>query len=181
MIYILQNVLVDDKFMIPKKVFLTRGIGKHKNKLISFELALRDAGIEKCNLVYVSSIIPPKCKIINRKEGLNQLKPGEITYCVMSRIQTDNSNNDIAAAIGITLPDNPNICGYIAEYNVCSENIDESNVKANVENISSQLLKTTLNQKNSIDFSVKSAVQIGNSNEDNVFLTAIAVAVLLGK
>ena len=42
--------------MTPKKIFFTKGVGVHKDKLSSFEVALRSAGIEKCNLVYVSSI-----------------------------------------------------------------------------------------------------------------------------
>jgi len=53
----------------PTKVFLTKGVDVHKDKLASFELALRDAGIEKYNLVFVSSILPPNCKIISREEG----------------------------------------------------------------------------------------------------------------
>lgn len=57
-----------NKNMVPKKVFFTRGVGIHKDKLASFELALRKAGIEKCNLVYVSSIFPPECKIISKEE-----------------------------------------------------------------------------------------------------------------
>jgi len=31
---------------VAKKVFLTRGVGVHKDKLTSFEYALRDAGIQ---------------------------------------------------------------------------------------------------------------------------------------
>ncbi len=73
---------------IPKKVFLTKGIGIHRDKLASFELALRNAGIEKCNLVHVSSILPPNCKIISREEGLKLLKPGQVTFCVMSKNET---------------------------------------------------------------------------------------------
>jgi len=42
--------------MVPKKVFFTRGVGVHREKLASFELALRGAGIAQCNLVLVSSI-----------------------------------------------------------------------------------------------------------------------------
>ncbi|OYT58248.1 hypothetical protein B6U70_00975 [Euryarchaeota archaeon ex4484_162] len=37
--------------MVPRKVFFTKGVGKHKHELQSFELALRSAGIEKCNIV----------------------------------------------------------------------------------------------------------------------------------
>ena len=55
---------------VPKKIFFTKGIGVHKDKLASFEVALRNAGIEKCNLVYVSSILPPYCKIISKNYGI---------------------------------------------------------------------------------------------------------------
>ena len=87
--------------MTPKKVFLTKGVGVHKDKLSSFEVALRNAGIEKCNLVYVSSIFPPGCKIISKTAGLNLLEPGQITYCVMSRNETNEPNLLISAAIGL--------------------------------------------------------------------------------
>ena len=56
--------------MAPKRIFFTKGVGRHRQKLASFEAALRDAGIEKFNLVYVSSIFPPSCKIITKEEGL---------------------------------------------------------------------------------------------------------------
>ncbi|PIR94717.1 pyruvoyl-dependent arginine decarboxylase, partial [Candidatus Falkowbacteria bacterium CG10_big_fil_rev_8_21_14_0_10_37_6] len=41
--------------MIPRFCFFTKGAGAHKDRLASFETALRKAGIEKCNLVNVSS------------------------------------------------------------------------------------------------------------------------------
>ena len=63
--------------MVPKKLFFTKGVGKHKERLTSFELALRDAGIASQNLVRVSSIFPPQCKVISRKEGLKYLDDGD--------------------------------------------------------------------------------------------------------
>jgi arginine decarboxylase len=48
---------------VPKIMFLTKGKGLHKDYLTSFELALRDAEIADLNLVAVSSIKPPQCKI----------------------------------------------------------------------------------------------------------------------
>ncbi len=51
---------------LPSQIFLTKGVGSHREELHSFELALRDAGIEKYNLVQVSSIMPPGCKLISR-------------------------------------------------------------------------------------------------------------------
>ena len=59
---------------VPSKLFFTRGVGVHKEKLSSFELALRSAGIAQFNLVRVSSIYPPECKIVTRAQGL------KITY-----------------------------------------------------------------------------------------------------
>src|SRR3989344_7492585 len=90
--------------LVPTKVFFVKGVGVHKERLGSFELALRDAGIHRCNLVNVSSIFPPKCKIINKDEGLKSLGPGQITYCVMARTDTNEPNRLIAAAVGLAVP-----------------------------------------------------------------------------
>ena len=68
------------KILLPKKMFFTKGVGVHKKELRSFELALREAGIEKCNLVQVSSILPPDCKTISRNEGIKELIPGMFTF-----------------------------------------------------------------------------------------------------
>ena len=78
--------------LIPKEVFFTSGVGKHKLKLQSFEFALRDAGIEKCNLVTVSSILPPLCNIISKESGISKLSAGQITFCVMARCETNEPN-----------------------------------------------------------------------------------------
>jgi arginine decarboxylase len=90
--------------MTPKMMFFTKGVGVHKDKLSSFEVALGNAGIAKCNLVYVSSIFPPKCKIITRSAGEKLLRPGQITYCVMARNETNEPNRLVSAAIGFAMP-----------------------------------------------------------------------------
>ena len=82
---------------VPSRIFLTKGVGTHKLELRSFEMALRDAGIEKCNLVRVSSILPPRCKIISRKQGEPMLQPGQITFAVLAQISTNEPHRLIAA------------------------------------------------------------------------------------
>ena len=82
--------------MVPTRVFLTKGVGRHKYKLKSFEEALRKAGVAQQNLVQVSSILPPKCKIISREKGLDQLTPGEICFCVMARADTNEHGRLVA-------------------------------------------------------------------------------------
>ena len=64
--------------LVPKELFFTKGAGKHREKLTSFELALRSAGIAACNLVRVSSIFPPGCKILSKTAGIRKLKPGQV-------------------------------------------------------------------------------------------------------
>jgi len=109
-----------DSFM-PKK-FFTKGAGTHKDELHSFERALRDAGIEKCNLVQVSSIFPPRCKMISKAQGLKQLTPGAITYCVMSRCCTNEPKRLMAASVGCAIPADKSSYGYISEHHAFGQN-----------------------------------------------------------
>lgn len=101
--------------MVPRMMFLTKGVGVDRHRLSSFELALRDAGIQKFNLVHVSSILPPMCKIVPRKEGLKHLQPGEIVHCVMARNETDEPNRLISASIGVAMPRDRKQYGYLSE------------------------------------------------------------------
>ena len=128
--------------MIPKKIFLTRGVGVHKDRLQSFELALRDAGIEKCNLVNVSSIFPPNCKLVSREEGGILLNAGEITFCVMARNETNEPNRQIAAAIGLALPADENNHGYLSEHHSFGE--DEKTAGDYAEDLAASMLASTL-------------------------------------
>jgi arginine decarboxylase len=128
--------------MVPKKVFFTKGVGKHKNELQSFELALRNAGIEKSNLVNVSSIVPPNCKIINNIKGISQLKTGQITYCVMSRNSTNEPHRLLGASIGVAVPLEKNSYGYISEHH----SYGQINKKMGdyAEDLAASMLATTL-------------------------------------
>jgi arginine decarboxylase len=100
----------------PSRVFLTKGVGFHKEKLSSFEEALRNAGIARLNLVQVSSIYPPHCKLISREKGLKELQSGHITYVVMSRNETDEARRLIAASVGLAIPKDPQSYGYLSEH-----------------------------------------------------------------
>lgn len=133
---------------VPKKIFFTKGVGSHKEELHSFELALRDAGIEKCNLVMVSSIFPPGCKVISRAKGLKELKPGEITYCVMSRNCSNEQRRLIAASVGCAIPADENAYGYISEHHAFGQTSEDAGDYA--EDLAAAMLASTLG----IDFDV---------------------------
>jgi arginine decarboxylase len=101
--------------LVARKIFLTKGVGRHRYQLKSFEEALRDAGVANQNLVQVSSILPPKCKIVSRESGLKELVPGAIAFCVMARADTNEHGRLVASSIGMAVPKDRNNWGYLSE------------------------------------------------------------------
>lgn len=128
--------------LIPRKAFFVKGAGVHKDHLASFESALRNAGIEKFNLVYVSSIFPPGCRLVTPREGLKELSPGQIVYCVMARNQTNEPNRLISSSIGLALPSEENHYGYISEHHAYGEKKAVAGDYA--EDLAATMLATTL-------------------------------------
>jgi arginine decarboxylase len=129
--------------MVPKKLFLTKGVGKHKERLTSFELALRDAGIASQNLVRVSSIFPPRCKIVPRKEGLTYLDDGEVVFAVIAENSTREAHRLIASSIGVAIPADRNAYGYLSENHSYGETEEQCGEYA--EELAAEMLATTLN------------------------------------
>ena len=133
---------------VPKRIFFTKGVGTHKEELHSFELALRDAGIEKCNLVQVSSILPPGCKVISKTKGLAELKPGAITYCVLSRCCSNEPRRLLAASVGCAIPSDKRTYGYISEHHSFGQTEKQAGEYA--EDLAAAMLASTLG----IDFNI---------------------------
>lgn len=128
--------------LIPSSFFLTKGVGKHKEELQSFELALRDAGIQYCNLVTVSSIIPPGCKLIPKERGRALLKPGEITFAMLARNSTKEPHRLISASVGVAIPSKKKDYGYISEHHSYGQNEDAAGDYA--EDLAATMLATTM-------------------------------------
>ena len=179
--------------MVPKRVFFTKGVGRHKHGLQSFELALRDADIEQCNLVYVSSIIPPNCKIISKEKGVQCLRAGEITYVVMSRNTTNEPNRLIGAAVGVAVPKNRESYGYISEHHSYGETALKAGEYA--EDMAATMLATTLgiefssetawNEREQVYkasgkiFKTSNICQSAEGNKEGLWTTVIAAAVFV--
>lgn len=127
---------------VPTKMFFTKGVGKHKEKLTSFEMALRNARIASFNLVSVSSIFPPGCKMISREVGLKQILPGEITFVVMSKNSTNEPNRLIAATVGVAIPADKDAYGYLSEHHSFGETENKAGDYA--EDLAATMLATVL-------------------------------------
>jgi arginine decarboxylase len=179
--------------MTPKKMFFTKGVGVHKDKLSSFEVALRNAGIAKCNLVYVSSIFPPKCKIVSKAAGEKLLKPGQITYCVMARNETNEPNRLVSAAVGFAMPTDFTTYGYLSEHHAYGEKAIVSGEYA--EDLAATMLATTLGipfdpdlawderkqsyQASGHIFKTRQTSQSAEGNKDGLWTTVLASAVFV--
>ncbi len=140
--------LVDGRIAIsdtPKKIFFTCGVGKAKEKLQSFEHALRNAGIAQFNLVRVSSILPPKCQFAQKSQALKELKPGQIVFCVMADISTDEPNRLVASSIGLAVPTQKDHYGYISEHHTYG--LTEKKAGDYAEDLAATMLASTLGIK----------------------------------
>lgn len=137
-----ERLSVGTQLLIPKKMFFTKGVGSHKHELRSFEMALRDAGIEKCNIVHVSSIFPPNCELISRNEGTKHIYPGMITFAVTARLSSNENRRLIAASIGCAIPSNSNTFGYLSEYYAFGQTEKEAGDTA--EDLAAAMLASTL-------------------------------------
>jgi len=179
--------------MVPSKVFFTKGVGVHKDRLASFELALRKAGIEKCNLVAVSSILPPNCEIVPKDEGLKLLKPGQVTFWVVARSETNEPNRLISSAVGLAVPKDRDNYGYLSEHHAYGETDEKSGEYA--EDLAATMLATTLGIEFNSEtawqerenvykasgkiFKTTNICQSAEGNKDGLWTTVIAAAVFI--
>lgn len=143
--------LIREGAIVPKKIFFTKGSGVHKERLASFEMALRDAGIAHLNMILVSSIWPPGCKRITKEEGIKLLHPGEIAFCVYDRLQTNEPNRLIAASVGAAFPAEEGQHGYLSEHHAFGET--EGKAGDYAEDLAASMLASTLD----IEFDVNTA------------------------
>jgi len=179
--------------IIPKSIFLTKGVGVHKEKLSSFELALRGAGIAGVNLVHVSSIFPPHCTLVSRGTGLKQLHPGQIVFSVMSRNETNEPNRLISASVGLAIPQDRSQYGYLSEHQAYGQTGQISGDYA--EDLAAGMLASTLGIEFDVDKSydekkeiykisgkiVRSTniTQSARGNKDGLWTTVVAAAILI--
>ena len=185
--------LSDPMAYIPKIMFFTKGRGTHKDYLTSFELALRDASISDLNLVSVSSIKPPQCKIVNRGEGRSYLKPGQIVFTVMARSATNEPNRLIAASIGLARPADDAQYGYLSEHHSTGETASKAGDYA--EDLAMEMLATTIGlptdptlswDQNEEQWKLSGKIyktqnftQSAAGNKDGLWTTVVSAAVLI--
>lgn len=178
---------------VPKRLFFTKGVGVHREKLSSFEMALRDAKIACYNLVRVSSIFPPNCQEVSIAEGVKALQPGQIVHVVISESATAEPNRLIASSVGVAIPRDRSTFGYLSEHHAYGQT---AKVAADyAEDLAAEMLATVLgvefNPDSSWDekrevwriadviYKTKEVTQSAVGNKDGLWTTVVAAAVLL--
>lgn len=136
------GVVFQGKPLVPKKMFFTTGVGVHKEKLSSFEEALRGARIAQYNLVRVSSIFPPHCQIMTPEEGVALLQPGQVVFCVLSEAATNEPSRRVGASIGLATPEDRSKYGYISEHHAFG--LGEKAMGDYAEDLAASMLATVL-------------------------------------
>lgn len=178
---------------VSKRIFLTKGVGKHKEKLSSFEMALRDADIAHFNLVRVSSIFPPQCKLIPKRDGRSYLHPGEVVFCVLSENSSNEPHRLLAASIGLAIPSDPKTYGFLSEHHSFGQKEDHAAEYA--EDLAASMLATILgvdfdpddsyNEKKELwkisnkIYKTMNVTQSAVGDKDGLWTTVIAGAILL--
>ena len=178
---------------VPKKIFLTKGVGFHKEKLASFELALREAGIAPLNLITVSSILPPHCKFIDKGEGVKLLKPGQVVPVVLAKSESNIPSTLVSSGVGVAVPRDKEHYGYLSEHHCTG--MDDTKMEEYVEDLAAEMLATTYGVKFDPDASwdekrelwsidnrivkTKSEVQTSVVSDEGLWTTTIAAAVLI--
>jgi arginine decarboxylase len=186
-------VFTTDQF-VPTKVFLTKGVGVHRERLTSFEMALRDAQVAKYNLVRVSSIFPPGCQVVDREEGLARLKPGQIVFAVLSEASTNEPSRRVAASVGLAIPNDPRHYGYISEHHAFGQSEQVAGDYA--EDLAASMLATVLGIPFNPDeaWAVReeqwklggeivetvNSTMVAEAPEDGSWVTVVAAAVFCG-
>jgi arginine decarboxylase len=187
-------IAVCDMKLIPKRYFLTKGIGIHEKELRAREEALRDAGIEACNLIKISSVIPPGCERITREEGLKGIYPGMMTFAVQAISETNEPSQVVTAGIGLAQPKDPQFFGYLTEVEE-TMGIEAADVAQDVEEMAIENLITLWDIKSDGDdvmrkgkkhyefdgrkVEVDSMVASAKGHEERLWTVVIVAAVFL--
>lgn len=182
-----------EQTFVPRQMFFTKGAGKHRQNLQSFEEALRDAGIAAYNLVRVSSIFPAGCKIISRDKGIALLTPGQVVFCVMADSRTNEPNRLAGAGIGLARPAKMAQHGYISEHH--GFGMTQKACTDYVEDMAATMLATTMGidlnpdtaynerketyQAKGLIIHTKAVVQTVEGDKNGLWTTACAAAVFL--
>lgn len=121
-------------FKTPTKYFLVSGASEGYTPLNAFDGALLQAGIGNTNLIKMSSIVPPRCRMV----APVALPPGALVPVAYAALTSDVPGELISAGVAIALPKDRNHNGLIMEYSGRGE---RSKIEEKVRNMAIEGMK----------------------------------------
>jgi len=97
--------------MVPKRIFFTKGVGKHRERLTSFELALR-AHVRRIKQLRVPGVVCLQAR--SRSTGLKYLTPAK-SSCRSRRKTAPAKQHRAGVQLGVAIPSDRNTYGYLSE------------------------------------------------------------------
>jgi arginine decarboxylase len=180
--------------IIPCKFFFTKGTGVHEKEMRAFEEALRNAGVHTCNFIKTSSVIPPRCELIPKEQGIKLIHPGQITFAIMAQSMTSEPGQIITAGIGMAQPKDKTKHGFLTELEEIigrtPEDVEQDVIEMAIENLITQSNPKFDGEKvfrkgkknyevEGQDILVDSIVESAKGAEKNQFTIVIALAVFI--
>ena len=129
-----------DDFM-PKECFFTKGVGRHKQKLMSFELRFVTPASKSKTSSACPRFIRPAAKSFPKMTACLNSSPAKLHFVVLAEAATDEPNRLICAGIGLAIPKN-HVHGYIAEHH--GYGMTEKRTEDLCEDLAATMLATTL-------------------------------------
>lgn len=179
--------------LVPASLFLTKGVGTHKENKNARDVASREAGIGDRNIVTVSSVLPASIKTIGRDDFRRLTKPGEIIFAINGICESNVPGQRVSA--GLAIAQTPGDTGYVTEL-FEHPGIEDAEIQQRVETMALQLfaeengamdfVAANVWQRGKTDYTIagkpvklQSMVASGVCNLDGDYTCAIVAAILL--
>ena len=113
-----QIALTPNRWQVPRYVVLASGKAEGFTELTAFDKALLDAGIGNLNLVKVTSVLPPKAKVLKLGDCDIDLPLGSVIPTVYTRMIDATKGITISSALGVGIPKDDSLSGMIFESSI---------------------------------------------------------------
>lgn len=90
----------EEQITAPFPVSVASATATAQTKLSAFDACLLRIGIANCNLIYLSSVIPPNSPVMRVSGRLSSFSWGDRLYCVMAERRTEIEGEEAWAGLG---------------------------------------------------------------------------------
>ena len=118
------------------KIKITSATGVGPTELAAFDNALVNAGVANCNLIYLSSVLPPGSDVISSEHPIKHNAGwGDRLYVVLAQKRTSHRNEEVWAGIG-WMQDPETKKGLLVEHYGLNEDVVKDDITNSLSGLS---------------------------------------------